>query len=87
MGPASPLAPACGCPQLSLILPQVTKSVHYCDATKAFTTMEYRDVTALSGLPTSSVYPTKDSQGNPLTTEYGLCTYKDSQTINVQVRC
>jgi len=32
----------------------VAKSVHYCEATKAFTTMEYRDVTALAGLPTSA---------------------------------
>eukprot|EP00983_Pelagomonas_calceolata_P068129 1149775-Pelagomonas_calceolata.AAC.3 len=67
-------------------LSQVAKSVHYCEATKAFTTMEYRDVTALSGLPTSAVYPNKDSSGNHLTTEYGMCTYKDSQTITMQTR-
>ena len=64
---------------------QVVKSVHYCEATKAFTTMEYRDVSALGGLPTSAVYPSKDSSGNTLTTEYGMCKYKDSQTIAMQV--
>ncbi|KAF5830011.1 MCM2/3/5 family-domain-containing protein [Dunaliella salina] len=68
----------------SVVRPKVAKSVHYCEATKAFTTMEYRDVTALSGLPTSAVYPNKDSNGNHLTTEYGMCTYKDSQTITMQ---
>jgi len=68
----------------SVVRPKVAKSVHYCEATKAFTTMEYRDVTALSGLPTSAVYPNKDSSGNHLTTEYGMCTYKDSQTITMQ---
>jgi len=68
----------------SLVRPKLVKSVHYCEATKAFTTMEYRDVTALSGMPTSSTYPTRDSNGNLLTTEFGMCQYKDSQTVTVQ---
>eukprot|EP00978_Attheya_sp_CCMP212_P028745 scaffold100198_cov61-Attheya_sp.AAC.1 len=33
---------------------------------------------------TSSVYPTKDKDGNPLETEYGLSTFKDHQTITLQ---
>jgi len=33
---------------------------------------------------TSTVYPTKDAEGNKLETEYGLCTYKDHQTITLQ---
>lgn len=37
--------------------------MHYCETTKAFTTMEYRDVTALSGLPTGATYPTRDGNG------------------------
>ena len=41
------------------LLTQVVKSVHYCEATKLFTTREYRDVTSLAGLPTSAQYPTK----------------------------
>ena len=36
-----------------------------------FITREYRDATSTAGLPTSSVYPTKDSNGNLLNTEYG----------------
>lgn len=149
-------APACARTHANLLAScrthttaQVAKSVHYCEATKAFTTMEYRDVTALAGLPTSAggcvrvcvagrraargppvcrvcqcgpqqacgacskqavwggpraqtvklppwfccpspppsaVYPIKDANGNLLTTEYGMCLYKDSQTITVQVR-
>lgn len=43
-----------------------------------------RDVTSLGGLPTGAQYPTKDDNGNLLTTEYGLCTYKDSQVVTIQ---
>ena len=33
---------------------------------------------------TSSVYPTKDDNGNPLETEFGLSSFKDHQTITLQ---
>jgi DNA replication licensing factor MCM3 len=33
---------------------------------------------------TSSVYPTKDKDGNTMETEFGLSTYKDYQTITLQ---
>ena len=33
---------------------------------------------------TSSVYPTKDAEGNPLETEFGLSKFKDHQTITLQ---
>ncbi len=57
-------------PLLVYVAPlQIVKSTHYCEKTKAFTVMEYRDVTALSGAPTSAAYPTKDNEGNLLTTE------------------
>lgn len=68
----------------SLVRPKVVKSVHYCEKTGAFTTKEYRDVTSLSGQPTGAVYPQRDDQGNVLTTEFGLCKYKDHQTVIVQ---
>ncbi|CAB9497810.1 licensing factor MCM3 [Seminavis robusta] len=33
---------------------------------------------------TNAVYPTKDADGNPLVTEFGLSEYKDHQTITLQ---
>ncbi|VAH20308.1 unnamed protein product [Triticum turgidum subsp. durum] len=46
----------------SLVRPKVVKSVHYCPATMAFMSREYRDITSFVGLPTGSVYPTRDHQ-------------------------
>ncbi|MEW5300814.1 MAG: hypothetical protein WDW36_003718 [Sanguina aurantia] len=68
----------------SLVRPKIVKSVHYSEATRTFTQREYRDVTANSGAPTTAAYPQKDDSGNPLTTEYGLCTYRDNQMVSVQ---
>ncbi|MCL7030182.1 hypothetical protein MKW94_000113 [Papaver nudicaule] len=68
----------------SLVRPKVVKSVHFCPTTTQFTTREYRDITSSTGLPTGSVYPTRDENGNLLVTEYGLCKYKDHQTLSMQ---
>lgn len=68
----------------SLVRPKVVKSVHFCPKTNQFTTREYRDITSNIGLPTGSVYPTRDDKGNLLVTEYGLCKYKDHQTLSMQ---
>ncbi|XP_010905758.1 DNA replication licensing factor MCM3 [Elaeis guineensis] len=68
----------------SLVRPKVVKSVHFCPATGQFATREYRDITSTVGLPTGSVYPTRDENGNLLVTEYGLCEYKDHQTLSMQ---
>ena len=70
----------------SLVRPKVMKSVHYSEAANRFVTKEYRDVASHLGLPTGSAYPTKDDEGNPLTTEFGLCVYKDHQVLVLQVR-
>jgi DNA replication licensing factor MCM3 len=68
----------------SLIRPKVVKSVHYNEARNIFHFREYRDQTMTNGVTTSSVYPQEDDAGNPLLTEYGLCTYRDHQTISIQ---
>ncbi|KAF3451178.1 hypothetical protein FNV43_RR07270 [Rhamnella rubrinervis] len=68
----------------SLVRPKVVKSVHFCPTTGSFTTREYRDITSNMGLPTGMVYPTRDENGNLLVTEYGLCKYKDHQTLSMQ---
>lgn len=68
----------------SLVRPKVVKSVHYCPSTGKFTSREYRDITSNTGLPTGSVYPTRDENGNLLVTEYGMCKYKDHQTLSMQ---
>ncbi|XP_024534522.1 DNA replication licensing factor MCM3 homolog 2 [Selaginella moellendorffii] len=68
----------------SLVRPKVVKSVHYCPTTGDFTTREYRDITSFVGLPTGSVYPTRDDHGNLLVTEFGLCKYRDHQVLSIQ---
>ncbi|XP_059440284.1 DNA replication licensing factor MCM3 isoform X1 [Corylus avellana] len=68
----------------SLVRPKVVKSVHFCPTTGNFTSREYRDIASNIGLPTGSVYPTRDEKGNLLVTEYGLCKYKDHQTLAMQ---
>ncbi|CAI8617765.1 unnamed protein product [Vicia faba] len=68
----------------SLVRPKVVKSVHFCPTTGSFTHRDYRDITSNLGLPTGSVYPTRDENGNLLVTEYGLCKYKDHQTLSMQ---
>jgi DNA replication licensing factor MCM3 len=69
----------------SLVRPKLVKSVHYAESSGRFTTREYRDVTSNSGLPTVTVYPTRDEDNNILTTEFGLCIYKNHQIITIQV--
>ncbi|XP_015876872.1 DNA replication licensing factor MCM3 [Ziziphus jujuba] len=68
----------------SLVRPKVVKSVHFCPTTESFTSREYRDIASNMGLPTGTVYPTRDENGNLLVTEYGLCKYKDHQTLSIQ---
>nr|AAA80227.1 MCM3 [Xenopus laevis] len=68
----------------SLVRPKVMRSVHYCPATKKTLERKYSDLTSLEAFPSSSIYPTKDEENNPLETEYGLSTYKDHQTLSIQ---
>ncbi|KAK9824374.1 hypothetical protein WJX72_009826 [[Myrmecia] bisecta] len=68
----------------SLVRPKLVKSVHFCEASSQFMSREYRDVTSNAGLPTGAAYPTKDENGNLLTTEYGLCKYRNHQMVTLQ---
>ena len=66
------------------VRPKLVTSKHFCEHNSKFISREYRDVTTLTGLPTSTIIPTRDEAGNILTTEYGLCEYLDYQIITVQ---
>ncbi|KAI0986151.1 hypothetical protein GJ496_008938, partial [Pomphorhynchus laevis] len=68
----------------SLVIPKLLKSVHYCPNTKKVTQRHYTDFTSLDPFPSSSVYPTKDEEGNLLETEYGLCVFHNFQTFTIQ---
>lgn len=69
----------------SIVRPKVLKSVHYCEKTQLFSQRIYRDATMSgSSIPTTTIYPKEDDNGNPLTTEYGYCQYRDFQTISIQ---
>ncbi|PHH75749.1 hypothetical protein CDD83_4367 [Cordyceps sp. RAO-2017] len=67
----------------SLIRPKVVRSVHYNESKERFHFREYEEQ-SMNGVTTSSVYPHDDDEGNPLSTEYGFCTYRDHQTISIQ---
>ncbi|OBT91706.2 MCM DNA helicase complex subunit [Pseudogymnoascus verrucosus] len=69
----------------SLVRPKIVKSVHYNEKEDKMHFRTYQDQTMTMGqASTSSVYPQEDEHGNPLTTEYGLSTYRDHQTISIQ---
>ncbi|KAI8149313.1 MCM2/3/5 family-domain-containing protein [Fennellomyces sp. T-0311] len=69
----------------SLVRPKVIRSIHYSEKTKKHFAREYRDAISTGNpIPTGSVYPTEDDNGNPLITEFGYSTYRDHQTISIQ---
>lgn len=69
----------------SLVRPKIIRLVHYVDKTLRFIYRDYNDQTTLfDPISTPAIYPTEDQDGNPLTTEYGLLTYRDHQRIAVQ---
>lgn len=70
--------------KLSLVRPKLVESVHYCPKTNMTHTKHHRDAVSLSGPATAPVFPTHDAQNNPLEVEYGLCLFKDYQTIQLQ---
>ncbi|KAL3235552.1 MCM DNA helicase complex subunit MCM3 [Nakaseomyces bracarensis] len=70
----------------SLVRPKLTRSVHYAEKTGRFHYRDYTDATTTltTRVPTPAIYPTEDTDGNKLTTEYGFSTYIDHQRITVQ---
>lgn len=69
----------------SFVRPKVIKSVHYCEATKRHHFKQYADATMNGGLSfQSTVYPTQDENGNPLSIEFGFSTFRDHQSISLQ---
>jgi len=69
----------------SIVRPKILKTVHYCEKTQMYSAKSYRDATMLdAAIPTKTVYPVEDENGNPLTTEFGYCQYRDFQTISIQ---
>ncbi|XP_050537299.1 DNA replication licensing factor MCM3 [Daktulosphaira vitifoliae] len=68
----------------SLVRPKIVRSVHFCPVTKKTIERRYTDMTSTAAFPSNAVYPTKDEDGNPLETEYGLSVYKDHQTVTIQ---
>ena len=70
--------------KIGLVKPKMVRSVHFCPATSKAQTKDYRDESSLVGDPTGSAYPTKDEEGNPLETEYGLCDFQNHQTLTIQ---
>lgn len=75
----------------SLVRPKLLRSIHYSQATRSFKAREYWDATMLVGgsLASSSAtslnYPTAGGAEDPtLTSEFGLSTYRDYQTVAMQ---
>lgn len=69
----------------SLVRPKIVKSVHYNERKNFFFSRSYQDqTTSFDPINTPAIYPTEDPEGNKLETEYGLCRYRDHQTITIQ---
>jgi len=66
------------------VRPKLESITQFCPTTGKFSTRIYRDATALKGIPTSSSVANRDENGHALTTEYGLSSYSDQQSITVQ---
>jgi len=68
----------------SLVRPKVMRTVHHCAKTGEFHSKVYHDATSFGQRTTDNSFPRTDDEGNPLTMEYGLCEYKNSQKVYIQ---
>ncbi|KAK4532590.1 hypothetical protein CCYA_CCYA13G3447 [Cyanidiococcus yangmingshanensis] len=74
--------------RVSAVRPKVVESVHYIPAKNEIVHRVYRDGVSLEaaqgrGLG-AAIYPTRDEDGNPMETEFGLSAYRDFQTATLQ---
>jgi DNA replication licensing factor MCM3 len=74
--------------RVSAVRPKVVESVHYIPAKNEILHRIYRDGISLDVTPGrgigAAVYPTRDEDGNPMETEFGLSAYRDFQTATLQ---
>ena len=76
--------------KMTMVKYKIQESVHYCETTKRGIKKSYNDINNLASQAEgvnngedTNAFPTQDEQGNPLSTEYGYCVYKDSQTVTI----
>jgi DNA replication licensing factor MCM3 len=74
--------------RVSAVRPKVVESVHFIPAKNEIVHRVYRDGISLDvaqnrGLG-AAIYPTRDEDGNPMETEFGLSAYRDFQTATLQ---
>eukprot|EP00826_Nyctotherus_ovalis_P057129 TRINITY_DN7802_c0_g1_i6.p1 TRINITY_DN7802_c0_g1~~TRINITY_DN7802_c0_g1_i6.p1 ORF type:complete len:835 (+),score=216.53 TRINITY_DN7802_c0_g1_i6:82-2505(+) len=73
--------------RLSTVKSKLLVSVHYCEDCQEFSQHYYDDPYNLRENRTEKTLvtiPTKDYKGHPIRTEFGLCHYKDSQSLVLQ---
>ncbi len=69
----------------SLVKPKIVSTVQYNPRTERSFFKSFRDATSSFGLPTPAVFMSVDPDTkDPLSMEFGLCLYKDHQSITVQ---
>jgi len=72
----------------SLVRPKVVKSVHYVEKKNHFLFREYRDQTMTMGAASTSVYPTEDEDGDPVSVHIFiiLSTFANTHLAHHRIR-
>ena len=72
----------------SLVRPKLLKSVHYSETSGMFVFKTYTDATLVAPTDPKALgnnsYPTEDEHHRKLTSEFGLSTFRDYQTVTIQ---
>ena len=70
---------------MSIVRPKLVFSQHFCEVTQKFSEKAYGDNYEISTFQSNNnSIPTHDSNGNPYSFEFGLCHYKDHQSLTIQ---